>query len=165
LDASDLLMVEQPLRYDDLVDHAALQREIRTDICLDESIRSVAHANAALDVGACRIINIKQGRVGGILEARRVHDLARARGVPVWCGGMLETGVGRAVNLALAAMPGFTLPGDTSASRRYFDDDITPPFEMDADGTMEVPSGPGIGVTPRPERLEACTIRTENIRG
>ena len=164
LDASDLVMVEQPLRFDDLLDHAELQRGIRTDICLDESIRSAAHAAAGLDLGACRIINIKQGRVGGVLEARRIHDLARARGVPVWCGGMLETGIGRALNLALAAMPGFTLPGDTSASRRYFDEDITSAFEMGADGTMEVPDDPGIGVSPLPERLESCTIRTEVVR-
>jgi o-succinylbenzoate synthase len=164
LDASDLLMVEQPLRYDDLLDHAEMQRQIRTDICLDESIRSAAHANAALQLGACRIINIKQGRMGGVLEARRVHDVARAAGAPVWCGGMLETGIGRAMNLALAAMPGFTLPGDTSASRRYFAEDVTPPFEMATDGTMAVPDGPGIGVMPLPDRLEACTVRTEILR-
>jgi O-succinylbenzoate synthase len=109
-------------------------------------------------------VNIKQGRVGGLLEARRVHDVVHAQGAPVWCGGMLETGIGRAANLALAAMPGFTLPGDTSASSRYFHDDITDPFEMAADGTMAVPSGPGIGVEPRPDRLEACTLRVETLR-
>ena len=163
LDECDLLMVEQPLHQDDLVQHAALQGRIRTPICLDESIRSAADAAAAIEVGACRIVNIKQGRVGGIPEARRVHDACRAAGVPVWCGGMLETGVGRATNLALAALPGFTLPGDTSASSRYFPDDITQPFSMDPDGTMAVPSGPGIGVTPRPDRLEACTRRVETI--
>ena len=148
LDASDLLMVEQPLRYDDLLDHAKLQAQVRTDLCLDESIRSAAHAAAAIELGACRIVNIKQGRVGGVLEGRRVHDVARAAGVPVWCGGMLETGVGRALNLALASMPGFSLPGDTSASARYFPEDLTAPFEMAPDGTMAVPQGPGIGVTP-----------------
>lgn len=160
LDAFGLLMVEQPLHFDDLLDHAKLQRAIRTDLCLDESIRSPARAAAALELGSCRIINIKQGRVGGLLEAGRVHDVARAAGVPVWCGGMLETGVGRAANLALAAMAGFTLPGDTSASRRYFSDDVTEPFEMAPDGTMAVPSGPGIGVEPRPDRLQTCTLRT-----
>ena len=165
LDASDLLMVEQPLHHDDLVQHAELQRRIRTDLCLDESIRSAARAEAALSLGSCRIVNIKQGRVGGVPEARRVHDVARAASVPVWCGGMLETGIGRAQNLALAAMPGFTLPGDTSASSRYFLDDLTEPFEMAPDGTMAVPAGPGIGVTPRTDRLEACTVRVEMLRG
>jgi o-succinylbenzoate synthase len=164
LDAYELLMVEQPLHHEDLVDHAALQGEIATDICLDESIRSAAHAAAALELGACRVVNIKQGRVGGLLEARRVHDVARAQGVPVWCGGMLETGVGRAANLALAALPGFTLPGDTSASARYFADDLTDPFEMAPDGTMAVPDAAGIGVEPRPDRLEACTLRVETLR-
>jgi len=163
LDEFDLLMVEQPLHHDDLVQHAKLQKLIRSSICLDESIRSAADASAALELGACRIINVKQGRVGGLLEARRVHDVARAQGAPVWCGGMLETGIGRAVNLALAAMPGFTLPGDTSASRRYFEEDLTEPFEMAPDGTMGVPSGPGIGVDPLPERLDACTLRVERI--
>lgn len=164
LDASDLLMVEQPLRYDDLLDHAKLQAQVRTDLCLDESIRSAAHAAAAIELAACRIVNIKQGRVGGVLEGRRVHDVARAAGVPVWCGGMLETGVGRALNLALASMPGFSLPGDTSASARYFPDDLTAPFEMAPDGTMAVPQGPGIGVIPLPARLEACTRRSELLR-
>ncbi len=164
LDGLDLLMIEQPLHYDDLVDHARLQTQVSTDICLDESIRSPARAAAALELGSCRIINIKQGRVGGLLQAKQVHDVARAAGVPVWCGGMLETGIGRASNLALAALPGFTLPGDTSASSRYFTDDITEPFVMDPDGTMVVPGGPGIGVIPRKERLEACTLRAETLR-
>jgi o-succinylbenzoate synthase len=164
LDASDLLMVEQPLRYDDLLDHAKLQAELRTDLCLDESIRSAAQAAAAIELGACRIVNIKQGRVGGVLEGRRVHDVARAAGVPVWCGGMLETGIGRALNLSLASLAGFTLPGDTSASARYFPQDVTEPFVMAPDGTMAVPMGPGIGVTPLPERLEACTLRSELLR-
>ena len=164
LDELDLLMVEQPLHHEDLLDHASLQRRIRTPICLDESIRSAADANAALELGSCRILNIKQGRVGGLLEARRVHDVALAKGVPVWCGGMLETGIGRAANLALAALPGFTLPGDTSASSRYFDDDLTEPFVMADDGTMAVPQGPGIGVDPRSDRLEACTVRLERLQ-
>ena len=164
LDEFDLLMVEQPLHQDDLVQHAKLQSQIRSDICLDESIRTAADAAAAIELGACRIVNIKQGRVGGIPEARRIHDVARAAGVPVWCGGMLETGIGRATNLALAALPGFSLPGDTSASSRYFTDDITEPFVLDPDGTMAVPTGPGIGVVPQPDRLEACTIRSEMLK-
>jgi o-succinylbenzoate synthase len=164
LDDADLLMIEQPLHHEDLLRHAELQALLRTDLCLDESIRSVADASAALELGACRIVNIKQGRVGGVLEAKRIHDLCRERGIPVWCGGMLETGVGRALNLALAALPGFTLPGDTSASARYFHDDLTEPFELAPDGTMAVPAGPGIGVTPRPDRLRACVTRRELLR-
>jgi O-succinylbenzoate synthase len=163
LDELDLLMIEQPLHHEDLIEHAELQRRLRTAICLDESIRSAADLRAAVELGACRIVNVKQGRVGGLLEAKRVHDVARERGVPVWCGGMLETGIGRAANLALAALPGFTLPGDTSASSRYFVDDITEPHVMAADGTMAVPRGPGLGVEPRPERLEACTRRVERL--
>jgi O-succinylbenzoate synthase len=163
LDECDLLMVEQPLHHEDLVQHAKLQSLIRTDLCLDESIRSVAGAFAAIDLGACRIVNVKQGRVGGLLEARRVHDACAERGVPVWCGGMLETGIGRATNLALAAMANFTLPGDISASRRYFAEDLTEPFEVAADGTMAVPGGPGIGVEPDLDRLEAWTLRTERV--
>lgn len=159
LDAFDLLMIEQPLHHEDLLEHARLQREIRTPLCLDESIRSAADARTAIDLRACRIVNIKQGRVGGLLEAKRVHDLCAAAGVPVWCGGMLEFGIGRAANLALAALPGFTLPGDTSASRRYFVEDLTEPFDMAPDGTMAVPTGPGIGVTPVLERLEAHSVR------
>ena len=164
LDAFELLMVEQPLHHEDLVRHAALQRQIATDLCLDESIRSAADAEAAIGLGACRIVNIKQGRVGGIPEARRVHDVAAGLGVPVWCGGMLETGIGRATNLALAAMKNFRLPGDTSSSRRYFPEDLTEPFELAPDGTMAVPVGPGIGVEPRPDRLDACTLRLERFQ-
>ena len=163
LDELDLLMIEQPLHHEDLLEHAELQRKIRTDLCLDESIRSVADTRAAIALGSCRIVNIKQGRVGGVLEGRAVHDVARGAGVPVWCGGMLETGIGRATNLALAALPGFTLPGDTSASARYFTEDLTEPFVMAPDGTMAVPGGPGIGVEPVPARLEACTLRTERL--
>jgi O-succinylbenzoate synthase len=159
-----LLMIEQPLHHEDLVMHAKLQASLETPLCLDESIRSSADAEAALALGACRIVNIKQGRVGGVLEARRVHDVCRARDVPVWCGGMLETGVGRALNLALAAMPGFTLPGDTSASSRYFAEDLTEPFELAPDGTMAVPSMPGIGVTPIADRLETYGTAREVVR-
>jgi O-succinylbenzoate synthase len=163
LDAYGLLMIEQPLHHADLVRHAELQRVIATDLCLDESIRSAADATAAIELGSCRIVNIKQGRVGGIVEARRVHDVCLAAGVPVWCGGMLETGIGRAQNLALAAMEGFTLPGDTSASARYFLDDLTDPFVMALDGTMAVPTGPGIGVSPRLDRLAETTLRVESV--
>ena len=163
LDALGLVMIEQPFSREDLVEHAKLQQRIETPICLDESIRSAADANAALELGACRIINVKPGRVGGLLEACRVHDAAVKRDVPVWCGGMLETGIGRAANLALASLPGFTLPGDISASSRYFEEDLTDPFEVAPDGTMAVPDGPGIGVEPHTGRLEAATVRLERI--
>ena len=164
LDELDLLMIEQPLHHEDLLEHARLQALLRTPICLDESIRSAADAAAAIELGSCRIVNIKQGRVGGVLEARRVHDVCAAAGVPVWCGGMLETGIGRATNLAVAAMPAFTLPNDTSASARYFPEDLTEPFELAPDGTMDVPSGAGIGVDPDRSRLETCTVRREVLR-
>jgi O-succinylbenzoate synthase len=165
LDDVDLLMVEQPLHHDDLVEHARLQASIRTDVCLDESIKRPADATAAIQLGACRIVNVKQGRVGGVPAAREVHDRCRDAGVPVWCGGMLETGIGRAVNVALAAMPNFTLPGDTSSSSRYFPEDLTEPFVMDPDGHMAVPTGPGIGVTPNEERLDDVTIRRDAWSG
>jgi o-succinylbenzoate synthase len=163
LDELGLVMIEQPLDHEDLADHARLQGQLNTPVCLDESIRSAHDATVAIEMGACRIINIKPGRVGGILEARRVHDVAAEAGVPVWIGGMLETGVGRGPNVALAAMPGVTMPGDTSASDRYFTEDITEPFVLDPDGTMAVPTGPGIGFAPDPERLKACTVRMETI--
>jgi O-succinylbenzoate synthase len=163
LDEFGLLMVEQPLHHEDLWEHSLLQREIRTDVCLDESIRSAADARAAIELGSCRIVNIKQGRVGGLLEAKRVHDVASELGVPVWCGGMLETGIGRSTNLALAALPNFRLPGDTSATSRYFAEDLTEPLVLEADGTLPVPNGPGIGVDPDPARLEAATRRTERF--
>ncbi len=163
LDRMDLVMIEQPLNHEDLVEHARLQSRLTTPICLDESIRSARDAAAAIELGACRIINIKPGRVGGILEARRIHDLARSREVPVWIGGMLETGVGRAANLAVASLPGVTMPGDTSGSDRYFAEDLTKPFVVDADGTMEVPEGPGIGAVPRSERLAATTRRVRTF--
>jgi O-succinylbenzoate synthase len=165
LDDLDLVMIEQPLDHDDLTDHARLQSRLRTAICLDESIRSAHDAAAAIELGACQVINIKPGRVGGLSEAKRVHDVAMARDVPVWIGGMLETGVGRAANLAMAALPGVTMPGDTSASDRYFAEDLTAPFVLDEDGTMAVPDGPGIGVTPLEARLTATTVRTETITG
>lgn len=162
LDAFHLMMIEQPLHWDDLCEHAQLQARLRTPICLDESIHSVRHARAALDMGACRIINIKPGRVGGLLEAKRIHDLCRERGIPVWCGGMLETGIGRAANVALASLPGFTLPGDLSASDRYyFEDLVDPPFVLNPDGTLTVPQGPGLGVTIDRRRVDRVTLRME----
>jgi o-succinylbenzoate synthase len=146
LDRERLMMVEQPLAWDDLVDHAALQRQIRTAICLDESIRSVDDARRALDLGSCRIINIKPGRVGGFASSLAIHDLCRARAVPVWCGGMLESGIGRLANVHLQTLPGFTLPGDTAASARYFAEDLVePPVTVSGEGAVTVPAGPGIG--------------------
>ena len=162
LDAFDLLLVEQPLAADDLVGHAALARRLRTPICLDESIESAADAAAALALGACSVVNVKPGRVGGYLEARRVHDVCAAAGAPVWCGGMLETGLGRAANAALAALPGFTLPGDLSASGRWYAQDVTEPLPL-VDGRLAVPTGPGIGVAPLPEVLAAVTTSVRTL--
>lgn len=161
LDALDLMMIEQPLRYDDFLHHARLQEQIETPVCLDESIKSVGDTELALELGSCRIINIKPGRVGGLGTSRRIHDMMRNAGLAVWCGGMLESGVGRAHNVALASLPGFTLPGDISASRRYWDQDIvSPEFEVE-DGEMKVPSGPGIGVEIDTDRIEELTVREE----
>ena len=160
LDPFDLVLIEQPLEEEDVLGHADLARQITTPVCLDESITSARDAAAAIRLGACSIVNVKPGRVGGYLEARRIHDVCVAAGVPVWCGGMLETGLGRAANVALAALPGFTLPGDTSGSGRYYAEDITEPFVLD-DGHLAVPSGPGLGVAPLPERLEEVTTHTE----
>jgi O-succinylbenzoate synthase len=160
LDEFDLMMIEQPLAYDDLVDHAELQRRLRTPICLDESVPSLSAARAALALGSGRILNIKPGRVGGLTVARAIHDLCYERGLPMWCGGMLETGIGRAHNVALASLPGFSLPGDISASSRYFHQDIVAPaFEVNPGGTMTVPAGPGIGVQVLYDRVEAATVR------
>jgi O-succinylbenzoate synthase len=160
LDPFGLLLIEQPLDEEDILGHVELSRRIRTPICLDESIVSARAAADAIRLGACSIINVKPGRVGGYLESRRVHDVCVANGVPVWCGGMLETGVGRAANVALAALPGFTLPGDTSASDRYFRTDLTRPFVLE-DGHLPVPDGPGIGVVPQPGILAEVTTATE----
>jgi O-succinylbenzoate synthase len=162
LDPFGLLLIEQPLAEDDLRGHAQLAGLLATPICLDESITSARAAADAIALGACRVINIKPGRVGGYLEARRIHDVAAAHGVPVWCGGMLETGIGRAANLALAALPGFTLPGDTSASARYYHRDITAPFVLD-DGHLAVPGGAGIGADPIPEILDEVTTSRQWI--
>jgi len=159
-DELDLMMIEQPLPYDDYLHHARLQAEIETPVCLDESIRSVRDTELAIELGACKIINIKPARVGGFGPSIAIHDLCLAEGIQVWHGGMLESGVGRAYNLALASLPGFTLPGDISASRRYWEEDVvTPEFTVE-DGTMAVPQGVGLGVELRPDRIEAVTTRT-----
>ena len=159
LDALHLMMIEQPLSHEDFLEHARLQEQLDTPICLDESIESVDDLDLALKLGSCRIVNIKPGRVGGHASSKRIHDLMVSRGMPAWCGGMLESGVGRAHNVALASLPGFTLPGDISASRRYWERDIVDPeFEV-SNGEMRVPSGPGIGVEPDRERIAELTVR------
>lgn len=164
LDDFGLLMIEQPLDHDDLLDHAKLQAELNTSICLDESITSLRRAEQALTLGSCRLINIKIGRVGGYSQALPIHDLCYERSIPVWCGGMLESGIGRAHNLALASLPGFTLPGDISASSRYFHRDvILPEVEVAADGTAEVPRGYGLGFDVNIAYIEQCTETAEQI--
>lgn len=165
LDEFELLLIEQPLPEEDYTQHAALAAQIATPVCLDESVTSAKSAADAIALGACSVVNIKAGRVGGYLEARRVHDVCAAAGVPVWCGGMLETGIGRAANMALAALPGFTLPGDTSASDRFYTRDIiTEPFHL-VDGHIAVPTGPGLGVEVDPDALAAVTVRREALLG
>lgn len=162
LDDLDLLLIEQPLAHDDIFDHAKLQAQLQTPLCLDESIISVDHARWALEMDACRIINIKPGRVGGMFEGRLIHDYCLERGVPVWMGGMLETGIGRAANIALATLPGFSLPGDISASSRYYHQDIiTEPFELNPDSTLTVPTAPGLGITVDHHHLEHITLRRQ----
>ncbi|HKV05611.1 MAG TPA: o-succinylbenzoate synthase [Candidatus Acidoferrales bacterium] len=162
LDAYYLIMIEQPLGWDDIFSHAQLQRQLETPICLDECIHDVEHARAAIETGACRIINIKLGRVGGHASARLMHDLCQAKSIPVWCGGMLESGIGRAHNIAMSSLTNFSLPGDVSASRRYWDEDIIEPeVEVTRQGTIRVPSGPGIGYRPRLDRIESLTKRRE----
>jgi O-succinylbenzoate synthase len=163
LDEFNLLLIEQPLPADDLAAHAELARRLRTPICLDESIVSARAARRAIELGATAIVNIKPGRVGGFLEARRVHDVCRDQGVPAWCGGMLETGIGRAANLALAALPGFTLPGDISASKRYFARDVTSPFDLLPGSLLAVPTGPGIGVEVNEGVLNEVTTGVEQF--
>jgi O-succinylbenzoate synthase len=161
LDAFELMMIEQPLAYDDLREHAVLQKRLRTPICLDESIHSVEAAQEAIERGSGRIINIKPGRVGGHAESIRLHNLCAANGIPVWHGGMLESGIGRAHNIHLSSLPNFSLPGDVAASARYFVPDlIDPPIEITRTGTIPVPTGPGIGVTVVWPRVEAATERT-----
>ena len=163
LDEFNLLLIEQPINEEDMLGHAKLADYISTPVCLDESIISADIARDAIELGAAEIINIKPSRVGGYIESKKIHDVSVASGIPVWCGGMLETGIGRAANLALAAMPGFTLPGDTSASSRYFETDLTEPFVL-KDGHIEVPTDPGIGVDPIPEIIDRFTVSRETIR-
>lgn len=165
LDDLDLLLIEQPLDEDDLWDHRRVQERFHTPVCLDESILTPRHARQALEMGACRIINLKAGRMGGLSQALETHNLCRAQAVPVWCGGMLETGVGRASNLALASLPGFSLPGDISASDRYYTEDITNErFTLNPDSTISVPEGPGLGVTINRQALERYTLRSLEMR-
>jgi O-succinylbenzoate synthase len=160
LDEFELMMVEQPLYDDDILEHAKLQSTLDTPVCLDESIRHARDARHAIESKACRIINIKLGRVGGLGEAVRIHDLCRTHGIPVWCGGMLETGIGRAHNIALSTLDNFTIPGDVSASKRYFErDTVTNPVEVSPDGFIEAPMDPGIGFDPDLERIDQITVR------
>jgi O-succinylbenzoate synthase len=162
LDPFQLLLIEQPLPEEQVLAHAQLALVVQTPICLDESITSAQAASDAIELGACRVINVKPGRVGGYLEARKIHDVCLARGIPVWMGGMLETGIGRAGNVAMAAMQNFTLPGDTSASDRYYRRDITEPFVLH-DGRLRVPGGPGLGVTVDKEYLDSITYWKELV--
>jgi o-succinylbenzoate synthase len=165
LDELSLLLIEQPLDEDDIWDHSRLQPQFRTPLCLDESILSARHARQALEMQACRVINIKAGRVGGLYEACKIHDLCYLLGVPVWCGGMLETGVGRASNLALASLPGFSLPGDISASARYYVEDITrETFELKPGSAIDVPQNPGLGVDVNLEILKKYTLKELDLK-
>ncbi len=163
LDEFDLLLIEQPINEEDILGHAKLAEYIETPVCLDESIVSADIARDAIELGAAEIINIKPSRVGGYIESKKIHDVSAAANVPVWCGGMLETGIGRAANLALAALPNFTLPGDTSASARYFETDVTEPFVL-VNGHINVPTGPGIGVTPIPEIVDRFAVSREWVK-
>ena len=162
-DQYDLMMIEQPLAWDDIYQHALLQAQLRTPICLDECIHNPSHADAAINMGACRIINIKLGRVGGHTQAKQVHDICVRNSIPVWCGGMLESGIGRAHNIAMSALPGFVLPGDVSASQRYWEEDIIEPeVEVSSAGTIRVPETPGLGYDIRRKRVEELTVRQEH---
>lgn len=165
LDEFNLLLIEQPLGYEDIYQHSKLQRVLKTPICLDESIHSLDDTIAALELDACRVINIKPGRVGGFSESIKIHNYCNKKKIPVWCGGMLETGIGRAGNIALASLKNFTLPGDISASKRYFEQDIVEPeFTINKDGTMKVPEGEGIGVEVNKKLLEKFTVSKEIFR-
>ena len=164
LDAFGLTMIEQPLSYSDFYEHALLQKELATPLCLDESIHELAAARAAIALGGCRVLNLKQGRVGGLLESIRILRHASACGVPVWSGGMDETGIGRAVNIHLQTLDGFTLPGDTSETRRYFHEDIVEPgVVLGAGGFIDIPDGPGTGVTVVPERVARYRLESERV--
>jgi O-succinylbenzoate synthase len=163
-DAFCLMMIEQPLGWDDMLDHATLQRQLATPICLDESIHTADDARKAIHLRACKIINIKLGRVSGFTEARLLHNLCVQKHLPVWCGGMLESGIGRAHNIAMSALPGFSLPGDVSASKRYWHEDIVEPeIEVTQRGTIRVPTTPGLGYRPKLDRIEAITVRKESF--
>ena len=165
MDAYAPLLVEQPLAEDDIIDHATLQKQITTPVCLDESIHSAEDARKAIDIGATRVINIKAGRVGGLSESKKIHDVCEQRGIPVWCGGMLEMGIGRAANVHLASLPNFRLPGDVSASSRYFHTEIIgEPFTVEKDGTMKVPTKPGIGVTVLEDVIRKIATQTKEYR-
>src|SRR5437588_3520917 len=158
------MMIEQPLTYTDMFDHAELQKQMKTPICLDESVRTPEDAKHAIELGACRIINVKLGRVGGHAQAKRVESIARERNIPVWCGGMLESGVGRAHNIAMATLAGFTLPGDVSASARYWEEDIIePPVTVTPNGTIAAPSNPGIGFEINRPRIDQLTVRSAQV--
>jgi len=164
-DQFNLLMIEQPLWDDDIFYHARLQKELRTAICLDESIVSARNAAVAIETGACRIINIKVGRVGGFTEAKKIHDICQSKKIPVWCGGMLESGVGRAHNIALSTLENFSLPGDISASKRYWKEDIIEPeVAVSSQGTIKVGDEPGTGYRVREDLIEKITVRKETLR-
>jgi len=164
LDGFYLMMMEQPLGWDDLYGHIELQKRLETPICLDECVHTEEQARAAVELGACKIINIKLGRVGGFAMARRIHDLCQQHGIPVWCGGMLESGIGRAHNVALATLPNFSLPGDVTASKRYWAEDIiAPEVTVSPQGTIRVPTRPGIGFEPRRDLIEKLTVRKERL--
>jgi O-succinylbenzoate synthase len=165
LDQFNLMMLEQPLAHDDIFDHATLQRQIKTPVCLDESIRSAEDASHAICLGSCKIINVKLGRVGGHSEAKRIEKITRDNEIPIWCGGMLESGIGRAHNIAMSTLAGFTLPGDVSASARYWEEDIIePPVKVSPRGTIKVPESPGIGFEINLPHIDALTVRKETIK-
>jgi O-succinylbenzoate synthase len=164
MDEFNLILIEQPLGEDDIIDHSRLQPQLQTPLCLDESILHLRHARQAIETEACKIINIKPGRVGGLSEAIAIHDYCRSVDIPVWCGGMLETNIGRASNLALATLPGFVLPGDISASERYYHEDIADPnFVLNDDSTIDVPDTPGLGISIREDSLRAFTLKHETF--
>lgn len=165
MDEYNLLLIEQPLGYEDIYDHSKLQRELKTPICLDESIHSLDDTRAAIELDSCRVINIKPGRVGGFTESKLIHDYCESMNIPVWHGGMLESGIGRAGNVALASLSNFTMPGDISASKRYYKEDIVEPeFVVNPDGTMDVPSKPGIGVEVNMKMLEKVTVKSLSLK-
>jgi o-succinylbenzoate synthase len=164
LDDYDLMMIEQPLAYNDIIDHAELQSRVKTPICLDESIHSLEDVRKALKLGSCKIINIKVGRVGGLTESRKIHDFCQENGIPLWCGGMLESGIGRAHNIAITSLPNFVLPGDTAASSLYWAEDIIEPEVTVENGTITVPTSPGIGFEPSLEKINKYTIYSKTFR-